>query len=195
MVGRDPLASLPFDDLLADVAAATPAPGGGSSAALTCALAASLAEMAAGFAPNAAAVPGPGARAAELRARALELADLDLDSYAPVLAALRRPADDEARGAAVADALSNAAAVPFAVVEVSAEACELASGVALAASRHVVGDAVTATLLARAACEAAATLVALNLEGISDDHPNQAAELVRRADVACRQALSKVHES
>ena len=44
-----PLADLPLGEVLERVAARTPAPGAGSSLALTCALAAALAEMAARF--------------------------------------------------------------------------------------------------------------------------------------------------
>ena len=71
-----PLADRTLAELLAEIAAATPAPGGGSTAAVACALAAALVEMSAG---------PPHERAAALRARALELADEDLSSFGPVL--------------------------------------------------------------------------------------------------------------
>ena len=86
----------PLAALLGDVAAATPAPGGGSSAAVATALAAALVEMSASIAQ----VPDAPERARELRARCLALADDELTSYAPVLEAERLPADDPERAAA-----------------------------------------------------------------------------------------------
>ena len=66
---------------LGDVAAATPAPGGGSSAAVTLALGAALVEMSASLAGE----PESAARAGAIRAAALDLAEAELSSYAPVL--------------------------------------------------------------------------------------------------------------
>ena len=67
--------------LLDAVAEPTPAPGGGSSVGIACALAAALVEMAAGIGDAAGA---DAVRARALRARALELAERELSSYAPV---------------------------------------------------------------------------------------------------------------
>jgi 2-polyprenyl-6-methoxyphenol hydroxylase-like FAD-dependent oxidoreductase len=88
-----------------------PAPGGGSSAACACAIAASLVEMAAAFSPE---YEETARRAAGLRARALELAEIELHAYEPVLEALRLPRDDperamRSRGALLAEAAAQAA--------------------------------------------------------------------------------------
>jgi methenyltetrahydrofolate cyclohydrolase len=146
--------------LLADIAAATPAPGGGSTAAVACALAAALVEMSAG---------PPHERAAALRARALELADDDLTSYARVLDAERLPADDATRPERVSAALSAASDTPLAIAAVGCEVAELAAEVARGARLHVEGDAAVAALLAEAATRGAARLVELNLAGVPDD--------------------------
>lgn len=189
----DRLTELPLRELLERLAAGTPAPGGGSAAAVTCAVAAALAEMAAALsqAPGA---PADRARAAELRERALELAERDLASYPPVLQALRRPAEDPDRPAAVRAALSAASAVPMEMTRVSGEVAALAARITDGSGRHLVGDATTATVLAEAACAAAAVLLELNLRGFEDDRPGQAAQCVHDADLARRQALSKAHE-
>jgi formiminotetrahydrofolate cyclodeaminase len=136
-------------ELLDEIAAATPAPGGGSTAALACALAAALVEMSAG---------PPHERAAALQARALELAEADLDSYAPVLEAQRR-------GEPLGAALSAAAQVPLDIAAVACEVAELAQ----ARRPSLEGDAATAALLAEAATRAAVRLVELNLAGTPDD--------------------------
>jgi len=162
---------------------------------VTCAVAAALVEMAAGFSGAAGADEAAGVRAAVLRDRALELADLDLHSYGPVLTALRLDADDPRRSEAVAQARSGAAEVPCELARIGAEVSALAARMAERASLHVVGDATTAAVLAEAACRAAAVLVALNLRGALDERPTQAAEWAGDADVARRSALSKAHES
>jgi methenyltetrahydrofolate cyclohydrolase len=180
---------------LARLAARTPAPGGGSAAAVTCAVAAALVEMAAGFDAAAPEAGDVGIRAAALGQRALELADLDLESYGPVLEALRMDADDPQRPPAVAGALSSAAEVPFALARIAAEVSALAAQVAERAGRHVVGDSTAAAVLSEAACRAAAVLVAINLTGATDERPTQAAECASDADVARQKALVAAHES
>ena len=145
--------------LLDAVAAPTPAPGGGSSAAIACALAAALVEMAAGIA-DAGGVDAVRVRA--LRARALELAEQELSSYAPVLEARRLPAGEPARRARIAAALEEASAVPREIGAVAAEIVVLAERVGAQSSAAVRGDAETGRLLAEAAGTAAALLVETN---------------------------------
>jgi formiminotetrahydrofolate cyclodeaminase len=154
------LADRPLAALLGEIAAATPAPGGGSTAAVACALAAALVEMSAG---------PPHERAAALQARALELADEDLSSFAPVLEAQRLPAGDETRSERVRAALSAASETPLAIAAVGCEVAELAAEVARAGRPALEGDAATAALLAEAATRAAARLVELNLARAPDD--------------------------
>jgi methenyltetrahydrofolate cyclohydrolase len=153
-LGDDPLVSF-----LDAVAAATPAPGGGSSSAVALALAASLVEMSASLAGDS----ESAARAAELRGEALELADAELSSYAPVLEAVRLPRDDPSRAARLDRALLEASGTPLAIAERGAEVAELALVVAAASSPSVRGDAVTGVVLAEGACAAAAGLVEVNL--------------------------------
>jgi methenyltetrahydrofolate cyclohydrolase len=181
----------PLGEVLDEVAAATPAPGGGSSAALACALGAALVEMAAGLGlARGVEIPSEAReRAHELRARALELAQEELSSYAPVLQALRLPDDDPERPARLEGALSAAAESPLAIAEAAAEAAELGARVAAGSRRDVRGDAITGAVLAEAAAAAAAGLVEINLERRGDDPRLQAArEARRRAQEARRRA-------
>src|SRR5215218_780492 len=107
------LADRPLRELLDDVAAPTPAPGGGSSAAVACALAAGLLEMAVGVTRRREGDSGEtprwaqlAERAAALRAEASALAERELTAYAPVLEALRLPAADADRAERIDAALS-----------------------------------------------------------------------------------------
>jgi glutamate formiminotransferase/formiminotetrahydrofolate cyclodeaminase len=152
-LGEESLASF-----LDGVAEATPAPGGGTSAACTAALAGALVEMAARLAGDSDA----GSRLRGLRAQALELAERELSSYAPVLEAMRVPGAD--RSARVEEALLEASRSPLEIAELAAEVAELGLAVARASSRSVRGDALTGVLLAEAACASSAALVEINLE-------------------------------
>lgn len=185
-------------DLLDAVAARTPAPGGGSSAAWACALGAALVEMAAAFGgkrselePAHKRLGEIGNRALELRASALQLADRELRSYEPVLAALRLPPEDPERPDRLGAALSDAANAPLAVARAAAEVTGLAHEVAGLGSRHLLGDAHAGLLLAEAACQSAAGLVAINLQAEPDDERwREALELGHRAARIRGEALS-----
>jgi formiminotetrahydrofolate cyclodeaminase len=149
----------PLASVLDDVAAATPAPGGGSSSAVALALGAALVEMSAALAGDA----ESGARAAALRAEALELAEMELSSYAPVLEGMRLSRDDPSRSARLEEALLEASRTPLGIAERGAEVAELGAAVAAGSSPSVRGDAVTGVVIAEAAAAAAAGLVEVNL--------------------------------
>jgi formiminotetrahydrofolate cyclodeaminase len=171
-----------LETFLDDVAAATPAPGGGTSAAVTLALGAALVEMSALLTG----ATGGAARAAELRQRAMELAEEELSSYAPVLEARRLPRDDPSRSARVEEALREASRTPLAIAEGAADAAALGAAVALASEASVRGDAVTGTVLAEAACVAAAGLVEVNLARQSSAPELQRARAARERAARAR---------
>jgi formiminotetrahydrofolate cyclodeaminase len=134
------------------VASDAPAPGGGSSSAFVAGLGAALVEMSARLAGRSEAI----ARAGELRRQAMTLAEEELTSYAPVLAAR----SDEERSAA----LAAASEPPARVAELAAEVAELGIDVAASTSAAVRGDALAGVVLAEAAASAAARLVAINVD-------------------------------
>jgi formiminotetrahydrofolate cyclodeaminase len=192
-----PLAELRVRELLDAVAAQTPAPGGGSTAACACALAAGLTEMAAAFTlaradyedrhDRARAIHS---RARALRARSLELAELELHAFAPVLEALRLPRDLPDRARRVWEAKLHAAESPLAVARVAAELADLCAELARDGNQHLVGDAITGCLLAEAACRSSEQLVTVNLDGAQDDpRVAEASALAGRAAAARRAAV------
>jgi formiminotetrahydrofolate cyclodeaminase len=107
------------------------------------------------------------ARAAALRAEALEAAEAELSSYAPVLEAVRLARDDPTRAGRLEEALLEASRTPLAIAERAAEVASLGAAVAPGSSPSVRGDAVTGVVLAEAGCAAAAGLVEVNLGGQS----------------------------
>jgi formiminotetrahydrofolate cyclodeaminase len=198
----DALADRSLGQVLEQVAAESPSPGGGSSCALACAMAAGLVEMSAGFtlareeyAERHARMADVRARAGELRARVLALAEEELHVYEAVLDVLREPADEPGRAERLDAALSDAADSPLAVARGAAEVAALADEVARTGNRHLRGDAVAGALLAEAACAAAARLADLNLAGRPrDPRRTEAAELPGRALQARVAALSATYD-
>jgi formiminotetrahydrofolate cyclodeaminase len=194
----DALADRSLGQLLEQVAAESPSPGGGSSCALACALAAGLVEMTAAFtlardryAERHERMATMRARAGELRARALELAEEELHVYEAVLEALREPEDAPGRGERLDAALSDAADSPLAVARAAAEVAALAAEAASTGNRHLRGDAVAGALLAEAACCASSRLADLNLAGRPQDpRRTEASDLMQRALQARLMALS-----
>jgi len=157
-------------DLLDSFAARTSAPGGGSAAGVVLALAAALCAMAARFSARLASAEEIAATADRLRERAIHLAAEDSLAYAAVLQARRLPAgaDRDPREEALASAMAQAVAVPLEISEIGAEVARLATEVASAGNPNLLGDALTAVLLAEAAAAAAATLVEINLSDRSE---------------------------
>src|ERR687888_462907 len=145
----DALADRSLGQLLDQVADETPSPGGGSSCALVCAVAAGLVQMAAGFtlarteyAERHERMAAMRARAGELRADAVALAERELHVYGAVLEALRVPEEEPGRAERLDAALSDATDSPVAIARAAAEVAELAGEGARTGNRHLRGDAV-----------------------------------------------------
>jgi methenyltetrahydrofolate cyclohydrolase len=171
---------LPLGEFLDLVASGNPAPGGGSVAAVAVALAAGLSGMAARLsAGQLADADGLAERADAARRRVAPLARIDAESYRRVLDAYREP-DSETRRERVSDALSGATDVPLAVAEVGNEVAGIAARLVEEGNTNLVGDAITAVLLAEAGVRAAVTLAEINLSAanLDDDRLGRANELV-----------------
>jgi formiminotetrahydrofolate cyclodeaminase len=145
----------PVRGFLDQLAARTPAPGGGVAAAVTGAMAAGLVAMAARFSARQLPEAGDLAdQADELRYRLGQLADMDARAYAAVLEA--GPGDRR-------EALLGAAMVPLEVAGIGARVAAMAVPVAEAGNLNLRGDAVTGAVLAAASARSAACLVEINV--------------------------------
>jgi formiminotetrahydrofolate cyclodeaminase len=196
--GADTIAQQRFASLLEQIAARTPAPGGGSAAACALAIAAALEQMAASFTLARDSYAEQHQRmatvhrlAGELRADAVALAERELHSYGGLLEALRLPADTPDRQEQIERARGEAIASPLELCARAAQAAQLGAELAHHGNRNLRGDAICATLLAEAACRAAAQLVALNATAPSDEHAARAAELAQQAAAARAAALNQ----
>jgi len=163
-------------EFLDAVPARTPAPGGGSVAAVALSLAAGLTGMAARFAPDdwerRAEIVG---RAEELRTRAEPLADADADAYGAFMAARTE------------ESVEKIVAIPFELAEIAAEVAELAAAVAGEGNPNVSGDAAAGADLAAAVASIAARLVAINAR-TGDARTDEARRYAARAASAAGHA-------
>lgn len=158
------------------VAADSPAPGGGSVAALAGALGAALGTMVANLSAH---KRGWDHRWEEFSAWAvrgkdchealLHLVDEDTRAFDSLLAAFRLPQDHEGRAEAIAAATRHAIEVPLAVMEASLEALAVLEGMAAEGLRSSVSDAGVGALLATAAVRGAHLNVRINAAALADD--------------------------
>jgi formiminotetrahydrofolate cyclodeaminase len=132
--------------------ARTPAPASGSGAAVTGALAAALAELAARFSDEREAAE----RLVELRTRLVELADEDAEAYS----AYMRTRSDEDRDRTID--------VPLTIAEAASEVTSIARAIGEGGNPRVAGDAIAGAELAAAVTRVCAELVKINL-GETDD--------------------------
>jgi len=164
-----------LDGWLEDLAAGTPAPGGGSAAALAGALAGALVAMVArltsGRKAYAAAQPRVAAILAEadaLRGQLRRLVDDDAAAYARVSAAYRKPKDDPGRARAVDEAFVGAAQTPLAMARGAVRLQALAGEIAAIGNKNARSDAHVAAALARAALAGAVENVRVNVAALSE---------------------------
>ena len=179
----------------------SPAPGGGSVAALCGALSAGLSSMVAnltvgkkGYEKAFTEMKKTAVRAQRLKDEYLGQVDRDADAFNRVMDAVRLPKTTEdqkkERDAMVESATKEATLVPFQVLEKSIDLLKLAKKTAQKGNRNSMSDAGVAALAAKTAAEGAYYNVRINLPGIQDKGfrtgtKRKAAALRRRA---CRLA-------
>jgi formiminotetrahydrofolate cyclodeaminase len=149
-----------------------PAPGGGSAAAVTAAMAAALVAMAARLSADSwSEAGGVSAQTAALRDRLAALAQADADDYAESLRILENPEaiPPARRDRAIASALDRAAQTPLLIAETAGDVATLAYQARERVDLRVQADVDTAVALAAGAAQAAARLVEVNLSATRDD--------------------------
>ena len=177
------------------LAAATPAPGGGSAAGVAGAMGAALVEMVAGLSLAKSGAQGGEhsalqqavlERARSARAELLQLADDDAVAYGAFMEALKLPksSDDErtARTSAISTAAQRAAEVPLATLRAVVAVAEAARSILDKSLLAAASDLEVAARFARAAGESAAENVEANLPYIDD--PQTRAEIASQTSAA-----------
>lgn len=174
------LASMDLYRFADELASDSPAPGGGSVAALNGTLSAGLAAMVGNLTYSKRAYKEVKQVMIELSDKAQRLKDFfteaidkDTEAFDRVMAAFSLPkgTDEEtaARNQAIQDATKEATLIPFSVLEKAGEVAEMALTVAQKGNQNSLSDSGVAGLAAAAAAEGALYNVMINLESIEDE--------------------------
>jgi glutamate formiminotransferase/formiminotetrahydrofolate cyclodeaminase len=174
-----PLVSLSVGQFVDEVSSNSPAPGGGSVAALAGSLGAALAAMVANLTVGkkgyeAAWEPSTklAERAQALKAELLRAVDEDTRAFDDVLAAMRLPktSDEEkrTRSDAMAAAYEKATAVPLATARLCLQAIEVAQEAAVIGNKNSISDAGVGAHIAKAGLESAILNVRINLPSVRE---------------------------
>ncbi|MBK6646596.1 MAG: glutamate formimidoyltransferase [Anaerolineales bacterium] len=161
------------------LAAPTPAPGGGSAAAYSGAMGAALVAMVAGvtlgkkkYADVEAEMQAIRVVAENLRMELTQAVDDDAASFEVLMAKFKLPKDTEeqksAREAAITQATLNAAHIPLHVAEGAVKVMELALKCARHGLLSAISDAASGFAMARASLTAAAYNVRINVNSLGD---------------------------
>jgi glutamate formiminotransferase len=205
---RGPLVSMAVDRFVDEVSSESPAPGGGSVAALAGSLAAGLAAMVAnltvgkkGYEAAWAELSDLAVRAQEVKDRLVRAVDADTDAFNAAMAAMRlpkaTPAEQAARNAALEAGYQQAARVPLQTAVACLEAMRLSLVVAEKGNANSASDAGVAALMARAGVDGAILNVLINLGSVKDEAFKEACraetgELAREGAALCDAVIARV---
>ena len=201
-------ASESVQKFLDQLASAEPVPGGGTVAALSGSLGASLVAMVCrltidkkGYEAVSDEMQTILVRAEKLQNELRDLMQADTDAYARVMSAYKLPkntdAEKIARTNTIQDALKHAADVPLQVAERCAQVLELARPVAEKGNKNTASDAGVSALMAEAGLRGAVFNVQINLGSIQDaafaqDRRARTEQLVADAEQRKRDILATV---
>lgn len=177
--GSGRLVSMTVAGFADEVSNDTPAPGGGSVAALAGSLGAALAAMVGnltfgkkGYEAHYEALAAMAAEAQRVKGELMAAVDEDTDAFDAVLAASRLPKataeQRAARDAAMLDAGKMAAAVPMATARTCLEAMKCCAVAVDRGNRNSVTDGAAGALIAKAGLDAALLNVRINLASLGD---------------------------
>ena len=186
------LADLSLARFTEETARESPAPGGGSVAAIVGAMGASLGAMVANLSANKRGWDERweefsqwAVQAEHLRTRLLALVDEDTRSYAEILQAMQMPKgspeETEARKTALHEATKGAILVPMETLRACIASMEVTDAMVKHGMPSSVSDACVGVLCARAGAIAAYLNVRTNLVGLEDEEFRQA--ILKEAEV------------
>jgi len=203
-----PLMSMTVGRFVDEVSSESPAPGGGSVAALAGSLGAGLAAMVCNLTVGKKGYEEVWQEASALAERGQDLkqklalgVDEDTEAFNRVLDAARMPKatpdQQQARGRALEEAYRHAACVPMMTARLCLDVLKLASEVAARGNVNSASDAGVAGLVARAGVEGAGLNVLINLGSVKDQAFKDAcrqevARLEAEAEALCTALQARV---
>lgn len=198
------LASMNVYEFADELASDSPAPGGGSVAALNGTLSAGLSAMVGNLTYNKKAYKEHKDLMIDISSRGQKLKDFftdaidkDTDAFNKIMDAFGLPkgSDEEvaARNKAIMDATIEATLIPFSVLEKCKDAAEMALEVAEKGNQNSLSDSGVAGLTASAAAEGALYNVMINLADIEDeDFKAETAQKAIKINKAVQKTVNKI---
>jgi len=196
---------------LDELASHSPAPGGGSVAALSGAVGAALTSMVCNltigkkkYADVQEEISAVLDQSERLRRELTELIDKDTDAFNMVMAAFGLPKSNEKeqtdRNAAIQEATKQATLVPLSVMSLCEQSLHLAATVAAKGNRNSASDAGVSALMLQAGCAGAGLNVRINLGGITDavfvqQISAKYKEISRQVEMLTRDVLREVEKT
>ncbi len=211
MQKRKKLIDMKINDFVNELSRDSPAPGGGSVAALNGALSGALASMVSNLTYGKKKYSDVwdemldiGRKAQELKDEFLTLVDKDTEAFDQVMLAMKLPKKTEEekkiRAMEIERATKHAIEVPLKTLRLTPELMELALHLAEKGNKNAISDAGVAALTAYTAAYGAYLNVLINLGGISDENyvnatKDEAEKILRNIEELKTQVLEKVLES
>ncbi|MFO8077343.1 MAG: glutamate formimidoyltransferase [Thermoplasmatota archaeon] len=176
---KGPLASSSVDGFLSNLSSSSPAPGGGSVAALSGALAAALSSMVCNLTFGKKKyedvqddIKNVVKKSEMLRKKLTDLIDEDTTAFNDVMKAFKMPKDTDEqkkkRSEAIQKGYKKAAMVPLKTAQICKQTLDVAEVVAEKGNTNSITDAGVAALMGQAGVHAASLNVKINLESIKD---------------------------
>jgi methenyltetrahydrofolate cyclohydrolase len=203
------LTSLRVTEFLDETAANSPAPGGGSVAALAASLGAALTSMVCRltigkkkYIDVQTEMDSVLKQSEELRAQFTAMIDEDTTAFNNVMTAFALPKDTDeqktVRSAAIQDATKAATLVPLKLLELCTESIRLVKIVAEKGNQNSLSDAGVAAWMIRAGSEGAVLNININLAGLQDaafkEHiQKQTQQLLQQTQVEADSILKRVN--
>jgi len=174
------LASMKINSFLSELASNSPAPGGGSVAALSGALSAALSSMVCNltigkekYANVQDEIKEVLKKSEQLRKELTKLIDKDTEAFNDVIKAFKLPKETdkqkEVRTKAIQDGYKTATSVPLETAKTCEKILDIAKVAAEKGNQSSITDAAISAIMAKAGVEAAILNVKINLESIKDE--------------------------
>jgi formiminotetrahydrofolate cyclodeaminase len=160
---------------ISDLASDSPAPGGGSAAALAAAIGVALGEMVGSltvgkvsYANVESEIQAAKAGLEHIRCELLDAVQADAEGFQPLAQAYKLPADTPNRDGIIEQATVAACSAPVKIVDLACKAIDYIAVMAEKGSRMALSDAGCAASLIKAAMDAAALNVYINTKSLND---------------------------
>jgi glutamate formiminotransferase/formiminotetrahydrofolate cyclodeaminase len=175
-----PLASMKINGFLSELASSSPAPGGGSVAALAGSLGASLSSMVCNltigkekYSDVQGIIKETLKKSEKIRKELTKLIDEDTNAFNDVMKAFKMPKETEAqkekRSKAIQDGYKIAANVPLQTAKTCEKILDIAKVVAEKGNQNSITDSAVSAILAQAGVKSAILNVKINLGSIKDE--------------------------